>query len=148
MTAKPLRIVSDEFGCFDHLKHGDDVLVSNLCPNESVNIEAELEARGFRVSTRDLAEFTVPLDTSADWKQRAQNNVGEWGFQGVETLLLAMQEEMGELTQSHLEARAEDGDPDRVEEELCDLGALCFQLAWVLNDCSVDTDTNQEADDA
>ncbi|WP_148680502.1 hypothetical protein [Halovivax ruber] len=69
------------------------------------------------------------------WGRKAEENVEEWGLQDVETLLLAMQEEQGELAQAFLEAAYEGGDPERVAEELADLGALCFQLRWSLNDC-------------
>lgn len=62
------------------------------------------------------------------WAEKADENIAEWGVQDVETLLLAMQEELGELTQAHLEALAEDGDPHRVSDELDDLAALCVQL--------------------
>jgi NTP pyrophosphatase (non-canonical NTP hydrolase) len=58
----------------------------------------------------------------------AAENIAEWGLQDEETLLLAMQEELGELTQAHLEARAEGGDPNRVDDELKDLGALLLQF--------------------
>lgn len=59
---------------------------------------------------------------------KADENIEKWGLQDEETLLLAIQEELGELTQAHLEARAEGGDPDRVDEELDDLGALLLQF--------------------
>lgn len=59
---------------------------------------------------------------------KATENIEEWGLQDQQTLLLAIQEELGELTQAHLEARAEGGDPARVDEELNDLGALLIQL--------------------
>jgi len=74
---------------------------------------------------------TVDIGLFAQWLGKADRNVEEWGLQDEETLLLAMQEELGELTQAHLEARAEDGDPDRVDEELDDLGALLLQLHMV-----------------
>ena len=77
------------------------------------------------------------------WGQKAEENVEEWGIQKVDTLLLAIQEELGELTQAHLEARAEGGDPARVEEELADLSALCFQLQWSLNRRDVDTGSDR-----
>jgi len=66
------------------------------------------------------------------WIGKAGQNVEEWGVQDVETLLLAMQEEMGELTQAHLEARNEDGDTEQIAAELDDLAALCIQLRWRL----------------
>jgi NTP pyrophosphatase (non-canonical NTP hydrolase) len=62
------------------------------------------------------------------WLGQASENIEEWGLQDEETLLLAIQEELGELTQAHLEARHEDGDPDRVDDELDDLGALLLQF--------------------
>lgn len=62
------------------------------------------------------------------WMGKASENIDKWGLQKEETLLLAIQEELGELTQAHLEARHEDGDPARVGEELDDLGALLLQL--------------------
>lgn len=64
------------------------------------------------------------------WYDRAHENVDEWGIQNPAVLLLAMQEEMGELTQAYLEATYEDGDPDVVREELHDLAALCVQFCW------------------
>lgn len=63
-------------------------------------------------------------------RERAEKNVEKWGLQREETLLLAMQEEMGELTQAHLEAEHEGGDPERLREELIDLMALAHQLDW------------------
>jgi len=62
------------------------------------------------------------------WMGKARDNIDQWGLQDEETLLLAIQEELGELTQAHLEARSEGGDPARVDEELDDLGALLLQI--------------------
>jgi NTP pyrophosphatase (non-canonical NTP hydrolase) len=62
------------------------------------------------------------------WIAQADENIEEWGLQDQETLLLAIQEEVGELAQAHLEARAEGGDPERIDDELDDLGALLLQL--------------------
>lgn len=62
------------------------------------------------------------------WTAKAEENLEEWGVQEPETLLLALQEELGELTQAHLEATHEDGAPERLQEELDDLGALLIQL--------------------
>lgn len=67
---------------------------------------------------------------AADWPDQAEENVMKWGQQDLDTLLLAAQEELGELTQAHLEARAEGGDPARIKDELDDLGALLFQIYW------------------
>lgn len=80
---------------------------------------------------RDLLS-TIAYNSGARWRQKALGNVDEWGMQDIDTLLLASMEELGELSQSVLEARAEDGDPDRIHEELADLGALMFQLRWAL----------------
>jgi len=52
-----------------------------------------------------------------------------------------MQEELGELTQAHLEYNWEDGDDYRVPAELIDLAALLVQLHWKITGASVvDTD--------
>lgn len=90
------------------------------------------------VALRELEEWETPIGERRGlelelWRQQAERNVDEWGEQRVETLLLDAQEELGELTQAHLEARAEGADPARRGEELDDLGALCVQLAWALN---------------
>lgn len=129
-----LNLVTDENGDFDRLELSCGTpVVSELCEDQTIDVDAELQTRGFTVTTRSLSEFVMPVDTAGDWKAKAKKNVDEWGLQSAETLLLAMQEEMGELTQAHLEARDEDGDPDRIEDELADLGALCYQLHWVLS---------------
>ena len=70
----------------------------------------------------------------SEWREKADANIEDWGLQDVETLLLAMQEEQGELAQAYLEARAEGGDPARVPAELADLGALCIQLSRRLDE--------------
>lgn len=62
------------------------------------------------------------------WVDKAEQNVARWGEQSIETLILAATEELGELSQAHLEARDEDGDPERIRTEIDDLGALCLQL--------------------
>lgn len=67
------------------------------------------------------------------WMGKASENIDEWGYQDEATLLLAMQEELGELTQAYLEARSEGADPRRVEQELDDLGALLLQFHEVRN---------------
>lgn len=66
------------------------------------------------------------------WRKKATENVDEWGLQDIETLLLAMQEEQGELAQAYLEAEHEEGELARVSDELDDLAALCIQLRWRL----------------
>lgn len=144
MDGTGLRLLTDDSGGFDRLELGDEVLVSNLCPNEIVDVEGELRTRGFTCTTRDLSEFVMPVGTADEWKSQAKENVNNWGLQSAETLLLAMQEELGELTQAVLEAEHEGGDPARRQKELADLGALCFQLSWALNDRSEDTATDQE----
>ena len=82
-----------------------------------------------------------------EWWKKGSGNVEEWGRQDVPTLLLAMQEELGELTQAHLESEAEDGDSERIEDELADLGALCFQLQWVLSSSTVSTEADSSGGD-
>lgn len=61
---------------------------------------------------------------------QAATNINEWGEQEMETLLLAMQEELGELTQAYLEYDWEDGDAYRVPDELIDLMALGVQIHY------------------
>lgn len=77
------------------------------------------------MSSYDSAQASIIFDR---WITQAGENIDEWGLQDEETLLLAIQEELGELTQPHLEAEHEGGDPERVGEELDDLGALLLQL--------------------
>lgn len=67
------------------------------------------------------------------WLLQAEWNVEEWGQQDLDTLLLAAQEELGELCQAVLEARNEGGDPERIQAELDDLAPLLFQLQWAYN---------------
>lgn len=83
----------------------------------------ESGARGHQISTGMTLNY---------WREKAGENVDEWGLQNVETLLLAMQEEQGELAQAYLEAEYEGGDLARVANELDDLAALCIQLRWRL----------------
>jgi plasmid stabilization system protein ParE len=68
------------------------------------------------------------------WRSRANDNIAEWGIQDPAVVLLAIQEELGELTRAYLEATYEDGDRDRPREELSDLGALLYQLHWALTE--------------
>lgn len=68
------------------------------------------------------------------WHRRANENVDKWGVQDPAVILLAMQEELGELTQAYLEATYEDGDRELPREEMHDLGALLFQLHWALTE--------------
>lgn len=62
------------------------------------------------------------------WQEKARENVEEWGLQDRQTLLLAVQEELGELTQASLEHDYEDGDVQRMFAETEDLGALLIQF--------------------
>lgn len=82
--------------------------------------------RGQRVMTDGGPEASSVLFDR--WMAKADENIAEWGLQDERTLLLAMQEEMGEVTQAVLEASAEDGDPERIGEELDDLDALLLQF--------------------
>lgn len=75
-----------------------------------------------------------PLMLHEYWYDRAHENVEEWGLQDPAVVLLAMQEELGELTRAYLEATYEDGERDAVPEEMHDLGALLVQLHWALNE--------------
>ena len=82
-------------------------------------------------------------NVAEEWAEQAGENIEKWGEQDLETLLLAAQEELGELTQATLEARAEDGDPDRIVSELNDLAALMFQIRWTVAWRNVQPDTDR-----
>lgn len=86
-----------------------------------------LIADGGREESEQQTPYVAP-EVPGHWYDKALQNVEEWGLQDKETLLLAMQEELSELTQAVLEAREEDGDQDRIDDELDDLGALLFQF--------------------
>lgn len=88
----------------------------------------------------------VSIGLFASWHGKASENVDKWGLQDTETLLLAMQEEMGELTQAHLEAEYEGGETERIAEEMDDLGALLLQLHMRLRRNSRSEDTATEHD--
>jgi len=62
------------------------------------------------------------------WEAAAIENEREHGIQHPEELLSALAEELGELEQAYLEATHEDADPDRVVDEVNDLGPLLLQL--------------------
>jgi len=81
------------------------------------------------VSNPDGGIYQEKHPVSADrWMGKASENIEEWGLQDEETLLLAIQEELGELTRAVLEARYEGGDERAIDEELDDLGALLIQF--------------------
>lgn len=94
--------------------------------------QQQLITDGGRVQDGDEADRLSAQQELGYWLEKAEGNVEEWGLQDVETLLLAMQEEQGELAQAHLEAEHEDGDTARIAAELDDLAALCIQLRWRL----------------
>ena len=73
-------------------------------------------------------DIDFDVEACEQWIAKADENEAEWGHQRVDTLLLAMLEELGELAQAYLEARSEDGDPERMQDELDDLAALCVQF--------------------
>jgi len=63
----------------------------------------------------------------SNWEEKAEKNVNKWGVQSIPTLLLAIQEEVGELA----EAMNKD-DFNEVVDEIDDLGPLVYQLKDVL----------------
>lgn len=69
-----------------------------------------------------------------EFASRATANVGKWGVQELETLVLAATEELGELAQAVLQNRHEGGERERIREEAIDLGALCLQILESLAD--------------
>lgn len=73
------------------------------------------------------------------WRAKANRNINKWGLQTFKELLLAMQEEMGELTKAYLEREYEDGDLSSIEDELDDLMALGYQLRFkIIEEASKD----------
>lgn len=78
--------------------------------------------------SRTMTDRLVSKGALDSWEKKANQNIDEWGLQDRRTLLLAMQEELGELTQAVLENDSEGGDFQRQYEELDDLAALLFQL--------------------
>jgi hypothetical protein len=78
------------------------------------------------------------------WIGKADENIEKWGLQDEETLLLAIQEELGELSQAFLEARSEGGDPARIDKELDDLGALLLQFHEARNVHSLNPATDRK----
>lgn len=62
-----------------------------------------------------------------------QKNIEKWGLQSRETILLAMQEELGELTQAFLEGRTKGVDDLSLQyDELVDLAALMLAYNEVI----------------
>ena len=70
----------------------------------------------------------MPLIDFKPWENKAHENLDKWGMQDKGTLILAMVEELGELSQAYLQHTHEDGDYNRIEKELDDLAALCIQM--------------------
>ncbi|MFC7128460.1 hypothetical protein [Haloferax chudinovii] len=96
-----------------------------------VSIRPYCSKCGARLLDDDTSQPVTPEASSVlfdRWMGQASENIEEWGVQDEATLLLAIQEELGELTQAHLEAKHEDSRDSRVDEELDDLGALLLQL--------------------
>jgi hypothetical protein len=58
------RLVTDEFGDFDRLEYNGEILVSELCENEVIDIDAELEARGFAVTRINDCDLEAGNDQS------------------------------------------------------------------------------------
>ena len=86
------------------------------------------------------------MNLSRVWEDTATKNVDIWGRQDMDTLLLAMQEELGELTRAYLQWTHEDGEPRPVADELHDLAPLLFQFYWEL-DATTDSDRRGDAGD-
>lgn len=64
------------------------------------------------------------------WRRQARDNIREYGDQSVPVLTLATVEEAGELAQALLHHEYENGDPERVTDELRDLAALGYAWFW------------------
>lgn len=77
---------------------------------------------------------TLEHDVIESWVQKANSNIQDWGLQSMDTLLLAMQEELGELTQAYLEYTHENESSDQIPDELDDLAALLIQFRRSLHE--------------
>ena len=75
------------------------------------------------------------------WKEKARENIKKWGLQDEPTLILAMMEELGELSQAYLQFKHESGNKDRIRTELDDLMALGIQLELKLRAFQIDNVT-------
>lgn len=83
----------------------------------------------------------VTLKTDIDFEKlvkKALNNISKWGLQDKSTLILAMTEELGELSQAYLQNKHENGKYERIGKELDDLMALGIQLRLVLNNRKIE----------
>jgi len=69
----------------------------------------------------------------AAFSTQAAKNLSKWGKQGLGTLGLAIAEETGELCQAILQERWEEGEWERIRAEAIDLGALCIQVAYYMD---------------
>jgi len=83
-------------------------------PGDDGDDDPELETDGGTSSERDRSERAI------QWEQMAHTNVQKWGNQPVDSLLLAMGEEMGELA-GEVYRMADHGDADRTAERGRDL---------------------------
>ena len=75
--------------------------------------------------------LTFQLSDYHIWRGQATQNVKTWGIQGIDTILLCMTEELGEVTKEALEMRLAIDKLaycDRILRELQDLMALGIQL--------------------
>lgn len=96
----------------------------------AVDAAQEFVADGGRDEAADERTPDLSALAAEDWQGKARANVDEWGLQDLDTLLLAAQEELGELTTAVLEYEHEGGDASRILHELDDLAALTFQIEW------------------
>lgn len=122
-------------------KFGDNVYVGDLEPDGEIYSAVDLtdvDLKEFSTSvnehSRELGDVTHGSVVYRQiWADKALDNLDKWGEQRAAEILLAMQEELGELTQAWLQASYEGGDPEQFEEEIDDLGALLYQLVWELH---------------
>jgi len=61
-------------------------------------------------------------------QEKALENIDKWGFQDIETLLLALMEEVGEVSQAWLKYKHEHGALHRVIDEVRDTMPLLLQI--------------------
>ena len=66
----------------------------------------------------------------AYWRDQAELNVEEWELQEIDTVLLAIMEELGETAQAYLECEYEGKSEIALYGEIDDLAPLMWQLMW------------------
>lgn len=122
--------------CANHIGHLADWMIS---PDDAARRQYAGEA-ATHIGSYVLGILDSPHGCGVDDKyvrrlaEQARINLAKWGEQDLETLALAAVEECGELAQAVLKWTKEGiGGVAEVEHEAIDLGAVCVQILWLLD---------------